>query len=507
MKDIFAEIELDFEDEDSKSAAIHAKPVSIDPIREKIFEMRSMALSNPNAWHDAKLFYRQGKFVEELTDGQEAIMDLAVYSPTYQRLSLDHLRTYFTWRTAARRGEFLPISLSYIFLYVYELLSNIGVASPAQGLTQLMTVWNTYRVQYAGLDKYLPLWLKDYHVYYPLSHSFKEFVSEHNLHNHYFQTLLFEPDTKYSMEHWNEISSHDILKSKFYSKGNQDFIHGAFYAALDGVRKFCEGEKQQRLEDLLYRYTNDTWIPFRMAIFYPWLVQDGRNVDMPLGEHYYCGGRAWKARKAHMPFIYPQIIGYILKKTESYCREMKNHKPKLRKFGLMHYKLAESLMYQGVRELDLNHFIQTAIDEWHRQETAVVVNISRTNLTRIREESQDTTEKLIVEEEPPVAKPVSIPPPVSPPAEIPEPVSESSPWAKLINALTEAEGQIIALSLASKLAEIKILLAEAHIMPEIIADSINEKAMDTVGDNILEEADTFEIYQDYKPDLLNALKE
>ena len=91
------------------------------------------------------------------------------------------LRTYFTWRTKVRQGDILQTSLSYVFLYLYELLNNIGVESPQEGMERLMLLWDAYRVYDESIDKYVLRWLKDYHIYYELPWSFRDFVQRHNL--------------------------------------------------------------------------------------------------------------------------------------------------------------------------------------------------------------------------------------------------------------------------------------------------------------------------------------
>ena len=48
--------------------------------------------------------------------------------------------------------------------------------------------------------------------------------------------------------------------------------------------------------------------------------------------------------------------------------------------------------------------------------------------------------------------------------------------------------------------ELKKFADECGVMLEVLADGINEKAMDIVGDNIL--SDDFEIYDDYAGSLI-----
>ena len=70
------------------------------------------------------------------------------YYPTYQSLTDPELRGYFSWRTKLRRGDVQKTSLSYAFLYIYELLNQIGVTDPVDGYQKL----KNFQSVYGGLD-------------------------------------------------------------------------------------------------------------------------------------------------------------------------------------------------------------------------------------------------------------------------------------------------------------------------------------------------------------------
>jgi hypothetical protein len=50
-------------------------------------------------------------------------------------------------------------------------------------------------------------------------------------------------------------------------------------------------------------------------------------------------------------------------------------------------------------------------------------------------------------------------------------------------------------------AGIKAFADANGVMPEVLADSINEKAMDAIGDNILDFTDELVIYEEYLEDV------
>ena len=160
-----------------------------DPVREKFDKMRDIARSyrmsvyGSNRFYDARIrwemarvFYKQGIFMQDFTDCFEEAEDFSSYFPNYQMMNYRQLRTYFTWRTRVRQGMVEKTSLSYVYLYLYELITNIGVESPLEGLEQLMWFWQEYRELDAAIDHHVPSWIKDYHIYYDLPHTFAEFV-------------------------------------------------------------------------------------------------------------------------------------------------------------------------------------------------------------------------------------------------------------------------------------------------------------------------------------------
>jgi len=65
--------------------------------------------------------------------------------------------------------------------YIYELLNNIRVDDPANGLKKLMAFRKAYKRYDATIDKYLVKWIRDYYLYYQLRDSFKDIIYEYNL--------------------------------------------------------------------------------------------------------------------------------------------------------------------------------------------------------------------------------------------------------------------------------------------------------------------------------------
>ena len=514
-----------------------------DPIRRKFYDMRKLAVDRPFARDDSELFYKQAKFMDEFTDDYPDEAKFFMYSPFYQRMGYEQLRTYFSWRAKARNGEMPPISVSYVFLYVYELLSNIGVNSPGEGLGKLLAVWNTCLKFGPALENYMPGWFKDYHIYYDLPQSFTDFAKEHDMAGYFSMMFLFDADADTRFEIWNRISGYNVNGSKFYNDGNEQLFRDCFYAVLDSIGDLCM-EANISMEDL-FIYSSGRrapWKPFKYAVFYQWLQQNDRKVEMPGQERYYCKNNRWSA---NMPIYFStqkDFVGYIFKKTEACLRQAVDYKYKLTAApkARLNTPLSE-LKVLGERGATLEGAIEKAVADFHRNTTRTIVTVDHANLERIRIEALGTQEKLIVPEERArgelgeesgeltgdsavgrtalielhgewagggvVESAVLVEP-------IGEPGAESGGledqdgmadfgtaagggWAALKEALSAVEVEALSLVLRGD-AGIKAFADEHGVMLEVLADGINEKAVDHIGDSILEVDDGMSVFDEYR---------
>lgn len=140
---------------------------------ERYREMKAISRWEDDGPHgrwlsDAEFFYRQGMFMADFEDDCPFTGEFKSYYPTYNSMSDRQLRGYFTWRAQVRRGNMQKTSLSFVFLYVYELICGIGVKDALDGFTRLKEVWQTYRSSSPELDRFLVPWLRDYVIYHGL---------------------------------------------------------------------------------------------------------------------------------------------------------------------------------------------------------------------------------------------------------------------------------------------------------------------------------------------------
>ena len=88
------------------------------------------------------------------------------YWPSYEYMSEKQLDWYFFFRGRLRMGEYIESDLSYLFVYIYELINQIGAKSPDDGFLKMVAIWKNYRKAHDKLDRYMIDWSGDYIMYY-----------------------------------------------------------------------------------------------------------------------------------------------------------------------------------------------------------------------------------------------------------------------------------------------------------------------------------------------------
>lgn len=85
------------------------------------------------------------------------------YLPRYAQMNSAQWAYYLYMKERAACGVGLPeADLSYVILYIYEIINLEGVIPPEQGAATLASVWMLYRRVHPMLDKYMSEWLADY---------------------------------------------------------------------------------------------------------------------------------------------------------------------------------------------------------------------------------------------------------------------------------------------------------------------------------------------------------
>ena len=122
-----------------KEESIRPRPTQpAERIPSLIRAARSLENTAGSGWQSREsVFLKQAKLLVHYEDDYDYRDSVVRYYPTYQSLTDPELRGYFSWRTKLRKGDVCKTSLSYAFLYIYELINQIGVSDPMDGYQKL----------------------------------------------------------------------------------------------------------------------------------------------------------------------------------------------------------------------------------------------------------------------------------------------------------------------------------------------------------------------------------
>ena len=186
------------------------------------------------------------------------------------------------------------------------------------------------------------------------------------------------------------------------------------------------------------------WIPFIGTPFFNWLKQENRKIYMPTGDEYILENGQWYVNRIIMSKKTPDIMASIIQG-----------------------KLKEA---------------QKAIEQWNYNKNRIHININQDSLQKIRIDSNDTLSKLVID--------------------IPECSNElclptKKPTGEYNDFLTSLDNIELQALKEIKNGDIDKFLSPLGVMREVIAERINEKALDTIGDSIID-SDNMALYEEYE---------
>lgn len=162
---------------------------------------------------------------ENKTEKCASFCEFLKYYPTYGDMSSSQKKWYFYWRNKVRNNSYPETSLSYIFVYVYELLCGIGTRDESDGLNKLMAVWKNYRKEYPSLDNYLSEWVFDYCYIRNLPYEPMPFDDNTVLNDIVMNRLIEDHNSEHPLKLplylIKGLSDYKITKSKLYKSHDQ----------------------------------------------------------------------------------------------------------------------------------------------------------------------------------------------------------------------------------------------------------------------------------------------
>ena len=507
---------------------------------QKIAEMRKMRELTYNGYIVQRCaevaFVLQGEFMADETDDFTRNAFCGMPTPMYAAMSISQLRTYFTWRTDARRGIYRETDKAYVLLYAYELLNKIGVLSSADAFGRLLDLWKG--CGFAGyLNDLMPRWLKDFYAFNNISDAYPDINAYLHSPKKTAEELAAEDilgkNYHDKFDYLAENSAYDIKKSSYFSEETEKLLNAACEEVLNALDNYFSAKNIDFNALLCGQLKKDySWKPFdgalvntdRMDGFHAVRISPAENYCIRRGEPVF-------ERFAFMP--QKGFIGYILKSVEARLRADTGYKRKIvpsENMLINDLKNREKIL-AAVKDEQFNAVLANAVDEYCRknalfaqkkspklsedfvQYTKKDISIDLSKLEKIREQSEETAKKLIVEESPDedfvemasariadeeFDEKISEYSALSEVTEektaptLPEDIPEE--WRNFFSALTQDERSLLAAMSVGESAD--AFCRKNGLLPETVFEDINNKAMEFVLDIVIDNAEIIPDYLD-----------
>lgn len=470
-----------------RDEAIRPKPVQRpERLPSLLRAARSLESRTMQYWQSrSAVFLQQAKLLVNYEDDYDFSGRVQYYYPTYQSLSDQELRGYFAWRTKLRRGEVRETSLSFAFLYIYELINQIGAADPMDGYCRLRDFRDAYGQIDDAILSYLSQWMVDYVVYYGLD---AELLSDSSqvLFDRSIAVLeqvgTEQPDR--IMTAVKQLAPKWLGRSKFYAAHGED-MDAVIVRVLRRMTDHCAARCKKSLVEQYFgspgRYQAR---PFEAAVFCDPLKR--RNYEYAVDERCicHCENGVWSVDKYAVTPGAGAKLDALIKTIDAEMRQALDDRHPVKS------ELDTKWILRIIREE-----IQGLLAEKQAAEEKKIV-IDYAQLTRIRRDASITQEKLIVDEEadgpeepaPPEYEQAQISPPEEAALQPDTPLAPAE--VRLLQCLlyggdtgwVRASGQLLS----------------------VLTDSINEKLYDTFGDTVLDEGS--QVVEDYIDDLKEMVR-
>lgn len=344
--------------DDSERSWQVACPTSDDgDLPLKIKELVDMVHRQPWQITMAKSFYEQARIMADFVD-DATIVPFMSYFPTFRNMTVAQMRSYFTIRGMLRKGKFPEVSLSYIFVYIYETLMQIGIDNAEEGYEILREVGLSYATTEPKLASYLSSWLRDYVVYYNLEQHFAEiFASERQLDAQACVLANYDKeDASTLLGVVCGLSKYDIRRHALFSQRPQEAMEAttevlrALIPLLEKMEHhkfetFCLGKRVRRQTSM-----------FGNAVFYqPHPVMDA-EINISPRHRYFCKKGMWSKDVFVVTSLgVRSLLGQILREIDFQLRQLLGVKPLLR---------------EGVIDDFYRHAILSAVEQWRMKKHA-----------------------------------------------------------------------------------------------------------------------------------------
>lgn len=503
--DYFAPEEPERRDDFTGSAIVEAN------IGEPLRSLLRMIRQQPWQITAAKAFYEQALFMADYEE-DAPIVGFMSYFPSFRDMSIPQLRSYFAIRRQLRLGKFPDVSLSYIFVYVYETLMKVGVNTAEEGYEILSEINEAYRKTEPKLSKYLTPWLRDYVVYNDLSCHFPEvFKAEREQDD--LVSILSSCDTVDEQTLFStlcDLSKYDPRNGALFTKEKLRLV-SCTVAVMRHVIPVMEKALHHRIGTLFAgKRVKRSATMFSNALFYdPSPVRNAEIEVSPL-HRYFCRGGLWtRDEYVGSDKSFAKILGAILREVDSQLRDALNVKPRLKpSVAVMPYR---EQVHGAVMAWLAEDKCRLAAEEAEKRRVSIDYGV----LGRIRNDADVVKDKLLdgitIDEDEAAPIVPTLPLVETIPGQsvqedtnaTPNPqgheVAASTPDAQ---AQDEESREHVFLRLMLTNGDWRQYLRSIHVPEGVMIENINDEMMDKIGDIVIEDnGDGIQLIDDYREDI------
>ena len=459
-----------------------------DPdIPQKIWEMMKLYEYGDGSFgQQKKNFIRQGGFMKDFEDDYHGWSGKCTYfSPSYHDLSLSQLRKYFTWRTAVRKGIFTPVEPPFAYLYIYELLCGIGTGSPEESFRRLEDFDKNFPdvSDYGSggklLQKDLKQWMFDYAVIHRLPlETVKRYLAPFMLASDTYLAVLRDPASKKDDEIFLALSffaEKDLFQSPIVAENGSRGKHlfAELWKCVSAKYNECGLDFFTECFGQIYTIK---WHPLFNALYHDEYSGPDKECRIDECRRYFCRNGVW----------YEEYYEKMMFDKEKFCALLHEGERVFRKY----LKLGRTLR-QRPDETWATQYAEAVVAADKKAEAEAKrpkINIDLSGLDKIRSDAALTRESLLTEDE--IEK---------------ETASGTVPGNEENGLLDKIHTEILRNLLKTGSADEYI--KAAHLMPSVVADTINAALFDEIGDNILEcDGKTIKIVEDYVEEVEKLLQ-
>ncbi|WP_339320894.1 TerB N-terminal domain-containing protein [Paenibacillus sp. FSL W8-0194] len=467
-----------------------------------------------------KRFVQQAQAMAERTGEQAPFVPFMSYWPTYEQMNESQRRWYFYWRSEVRSGRFPYTDLSYIFVCLYELIHGVGWERPRQGYEQMMNLWDAYGNRYPKLNQYLAEWVCDFVLVHRLDVPLIDILARSGqawageLFDLELERLMGENPALLTLDQILTLSDYDARRSKFYAEEGRGLLEEYTPQVIALVHSYLQKTTGKGLVDTFYKGTGkkiERYL-FRSSVYdaetygrtFPMRILEIRKCP-PL--HYYVTQlvRCAENKLRELTGFKGRLRGVTLKsETETLIRRFLDKEFAAKKLSVPAVSIDTQKLAMLQKDSEEVRSMLT-IEEWdepaHERNEEGNIPVSPTDLAEHDHAGHSGPEEGFERES--SSERVPERPAMEPQRFAWDTSLLDEEWTSFSEQLGPAHLEVLyALKSRMPYSELERIAETYGSMPALLIDEINQAAMETIGDLVIDGDDVAEEYSGY----LEALK-